>query len=537
MNNRFLLSALAMLLVGVVGSLFFVVFQNQKELAYTISALDARERHEFTPQQEVKVIEKVVAQQPWGPVQTKAKDTVVQILSQIAETNILKPYETPQLNASSGSGFFISPDGEIITNMHVVDQAKCVWIKIPSLGKAIVEVEVIGRCPERDLALLKVTPEGMKTIKTTLTKIPYLALGDSDFVNRADEVLALGYPLGQASLKSTSGVVSGREHMNGRHYIQISSPINPGSSGGPAVNLNGEVIGITSSGILSAQNVGYIIPVNELKLILSDLRIKQLIKKPYLGVLVSNGSEDLALYEGNPLPSGCYVVDVYPKGPLDKAGVKAGDMIYEINKISVDEYGDLRVPWSEEKISFVDYIARWQVGEKVEMLIYRHGKPMQIFFTFGQTDLSPIKKIFVGEDKLDYEIFGGMLLQPLTLNHVQLLIQSVPTLIKFVEYKNQIEPVLIITHVVPGSQLDRLSRIREGCIITHINNEPVKTMEDLRNVLKQAIKKERITFKTLEGVMFVLNVKKIIAEEEKLSKLYHYPISPFIKELLMQSKT
>jgi serine protease Do len=531
MNNRFLGIVLAVVVSVLGGSLFFVLFQNQKELAATISVLDARERHESVPQ-EVKIIEKVVAQQPWGPVQVKAKDTVVQILSQIAETNILKPYETPQSNAASGSGFFISSEGEIITNMHVVDQAKCVWIKIPALGKAIVEVEVIGRCPERDLALLKVTPEGMKTIGATLKKIPYLVLADSDFVNRADEVLALGYPLGQASLKSTSGVVSGREHMGGRHYIQISSPINPGSSGGPAVNLDGEVIGITCAGIMGAQNVGYIIPVNELKLILPDLRIKQLIKKPYLGVLVSNGSEDLALNEGNPLPSGCYVVDVYPKGPLDKAGVKAGDMIYEINKIAVDEYGDLQVPWSEEKISFVDYISRWQVGEKVEMLIYRHGKPKQIFFTFGQTDLSPIKKIFVGDDVIEYEIFGGMLIQPLTLNHVQILIQAVPTLIKYVEYKNQIDPVLIITHVVPGSQLDRLSRIREGCIITHVNNEPVKTMEQYRKALQSAVNKERVTFKTAEGVVFVLNVKKVFAEEEKLARLYHYPISPFVQDLL-----
>ncbi len=534
MNNRFLGILLASLVTIAGGSLFFVTFQNQKELAESFKILDARERHEIVPQ-EIKVIEKVVTQQPWGPVQIKAKDTVVQILSQIAEVNILKPYETPQSHAVTGSGFFISSEGEIITNMHVVDQAKCVWIKIPSLGKAIVEVEVVGRCPERDLALLKVTPEGMKTINSALKKIPFLVLGDSDFVNRADEVLALGYPLSQASLKSTSGVVSGREHMNGRHYIQVSSPINPGSSGGPAVNIEGEVIGITCAGVMSAQNVGYIIPVNELKLILSDLRIKQLIKKPYLGVLVSNGGEDLALYAGNPLPSGCYVVDLYPNGPLDKAGVKAGDMIYEINKIAIDEFGDLQVPWSEEKISFVDYIARWQIGEKVEMLVYRNGKPKQIFFTFGQTDLSPIKKIFVGEDHIDYEIFGGMLLQPLTLNHVQILMQIVPTLIKYAEFKNQTEPVLIITHVVPGSQLDRLSRIREGCIITHVNNEPVKTMEDFRKVIKHAISKDRIVFKTSEGVVFVLNTKKLLAEEKKLAQLYHYPISPFMQELVKEA--
>ena len=132
------------------------------------------------------------------------------------------------------------------------------------------------------LALLKVTDKGMAIIKQEIKKsIPFLVLGDSDLVNRADEVLAVGYPLGQASLKSTSGVVSGREHIGGKHLIQISSPINPGNSGGPALNLNGEVIGIASSGITSAQNVGYIIPVNELKMIGSDLRKKKSSKKTF----------------------------------------------------------------------------------------------------------------------------------------------------------------------------------------------------------------------------------------------------------------
>ena len=250
-----------------------------------------------------------------------------------------------------------------------------------------------------------------------------------------------------------------------------------------------------------------------MKLIVNDLRTKKLVKKPYLGVLVSSGSEDMALHLENPLPSGCYVVDVYPGGPLDRAGVKAGDMIYEINKIAIDEFGDLRVPWDEEKISFVDYIARWSVGEKVEMVVYRKGNRHVIPFTFGETDISPIKKINVGEDKIDFEIFGGMLIQPLTLNHIQMLINIVPTLIKYAEFKNQTEPVLLITHVVPGSQLDRLSRIREGCVITHMNDEPVKTMKDFRKALKKAVKKERIVFKTSDGVVFVMNTQKAFVRE------------------------
>ena len=98
-------------------------------------------------------------------------------------------------------------------------------------------------------------------LEKTLGEIPYLPLGDSDTAYRSDRVLTLGYPLGQESLKSTTGVISGQE----RDMIQISAPINPGSSGGPLLNNKGEVIGICTSGINDAQNVNYIIPINETK--------------------------------------------------------------------------------------------------------------------------------------------------------------------------------------------------------------------------------------------------------------------------------
>ena len=258
MNMQFVKKLLVVSVVSVLGCLLYIGYENQKELARSVATMSVMIKQEYAPKSEVKIVEKIVSGQPWAQVQTQAKDTVVQIIAQTAEVNLLKPYETPRQGGGFGSGFFISDNGEIITNMHVIDQAQSVWIKIPSMGKAIIPVEVVGKAPERDLALLRITDQGKEVIKRELgiDKFPFLKLGDSDLVNRADEVLALGYPLGQASLKSTSGVVSGREHLGGKYLIQISSPINPGSSGGPALSLNGEVIGISVSGIVSAQTLG-----------------------------------------------------------------------------------------------------------------------------------------------------------------------------------------------------------------------------------------------------------------------------------------
>jgi serine protease Do len=533
MNMHFVKKLLIFTAAVVIGSLFYIGYENQKELSQSVATMSAMLKQDFKPKADVKVIEKMVSAQPWRHVQTLAKDTVVQIIAQTAEVNLLKPYETPRQGGGFGSGFFISDQGEVITNMHVIDQAQSVWIKVPSMGKAIIPAEVVGKAPERDLALLRITDHGKEIIKRELglDKVPFLKLGDSDLVNRADEVLALGYPLGQASLKSTSGVVSGSEHLGGKHLIQISSPINPGSSGGPVLDMNGNVIGVAVAGIVSAQNVGYIIPVNELKLICDGLRTKKLLRRPFLGVLVGNGSYDLAKHLGNPVPSGCYVIDVHPNGPLAKSGVKGGDMIYEVNSLPIDEYGDLKVPWSEEKLSFMDYIARWEEGQDITLVVYRNGKRKAISFKFNCMDNAPVKKVIVGEDPLDYEIFGGMLLQPLNLNLVQTLIGNAPSLIKYAEFKNQMDPALIVTHVMPSSLVDRLVVLQPGAIIAEVNDVKVTNMKELRSELKKAVQKKRIVFKTSDGALFVVNSKESLRDEERLSQTYHYPLSPFMQDL------
>ncbi len=519
--------------VTVLCALMYQLFRNQKELCQALSTYGVMVKHTAGegPASQQMVL---MPQQPWAQVQEKARNTVVQVISQTAEVNILQPYKTPKQSMGSGSGFFINEEGELITNYHVVAEAQAIWIKIPSLGRAIIDVEVVGKAPERDLALLKVAPESLEKIKEKLGSVPFLTLGNSDLVKRVDEVLTIGYPLGQTSLKSTCGVVSGREHLAGRLFIQIDSPINPGNSGGPALNMAGEVIGITCAGILAAQNVGYIIPSNELKMILPDLRKTPLLRRPFLGFFLNNGSEELARHLGNPIPSGCYIVDIYETSPLAKAGVKAGDMIYEINGIAVDEYGDLSISWSEDKLSLMDYISMLEIGQKVDLVFYRDGKRKEVNLIFDRTDLAPVRQIFLDYDRIDYEIFGGMLIQPLTLNHVPILVANAPILTRYGVPKNQMEPALIVTHIVPNSQVQRLNLLGEGALISEVNGKKVKTMDDLRHAIAQDIEKERMTFKTEDGVFFVLNVKKVIEDETKLSQAYQYPLSPFIRQLIQK---
>jgi len=482
------------------------------------------------------IIEKVVTSgQLWRPVQDRARDTVIQIFSQVCIIDMLEPYKTPSQGTARGSGFFINDQGYVVTNAHVVISAKTVWGQVPSLGKRIIDMEVVGISPERDLALLRITQEGRDLITKELGGIPFLSLGDSDLVHRSDDVLALGYPLGQQACKSTTGVISGREH----HLIQMSAPINPGSSGGPLLNVKGEVVGVNSSGITEAQNVGYAIPINTLKTILNDLYEVKILRKPFLGVRFNNSTESLTKFLGNPQPGGCYVIETVKGSPLNRAGVMRGDMIYEINGHAVDMYGDMSVPWSEDKISIVDYPLRLSIGDKINLSVYRKGQKKEFLVLFGLAELPAVRRIYPEYEGVDYEAFGGMVVQELTLNHVRMLAEHAPGLIKYSELKYQLDPVLIITHIFPDSQLYRGRNMPLGTTLNEVNGVKVTTLKEYRDVLKTVATKEYLTLsardnvtRASENIFVVLEMNKVIEQESRLARDYRYTISDVVQDIL-----
>lgn len=532
----FLLSAV-ICVIGI-GKAMHILYEKQQDLEHRLFSLQTDKSLATNIDVEIahpEVVEKLVSSsQLWRPIQEKVQDTVVQVFAQVAAIDLLQPYKTPSQHSAYGSGFFINDQGELVTNAHVVDQAK-LWIQIPSLGKRIIDVDVVSASPERDLALLRVRPEGLEIIKKTLGKVPYLPLGDSDTLRRSDEVMALGYPLGQQSLKSTTGVISGHE----QHLIQMSAAINPGNSGGPLLNAKGEVVGINSAAILDAQNVGYIIPINDLKLILNDMHNVKLLRKPFLGVLFNNATDSLTEYLGNPAPGGCYVVEVVGGSTLDKAGIKPGDMIYEINGHRMDIFGEMSVPWSEDKVSIVDYVGRLSIGEDVKLVAYRNGERKEVEVKFSQAELPAIRRLHPGYEAVDYEVFGGMVVQQLALNHIQLLINNAPGLAKFAELKNQSKKKLVITHIFPNSQLHRSRALSVGATLNKVNGIEVSTLDDFRKAIKQHASNKFLSItaadnvaRTSDDVLVTLLFDKVIEEEPKLAFDFKYPLSQIARELI-----
>ncbi len=285
-----------------------------------------------------------------------------------------------QETEAAGTGFIISSSGIIVTNRHVVpDGTTDVSVTLAD-GTKYDNVQVIGRSSEsspQDIAFLKITDLKGKTL-TPVT------LGDSSKVQVGDRVIAIGNALGQFQNTVTSGIISGygrdvtagdqsglQSDENLTDLFQTDAAINEGNSGGPLVNINGEVIGVNTATASDAQNIGFAQPINDLKGLIDSVLNNGQLEQPYLGVRYISLTDDIA-YEFNlSVKRGAYVVSgdnepaVVPGSPADKAGIKEKDVITKVDNISIDQ-----------NTSLTAAISRYKVGDKVTLTLIRGGKTM-----------------------------------------------------------------------------------------------------------------------------------------------------------------
>ncbi len=484
-----------------------------------------------------EVTDAVSGKTTWVDVQRALKDTVVQLFVQRARFNWLEPFKPPVQDESLGSGFFISEDGHFISNFHVVEEASSIHIQVPSLGKEQFAAEVVGVSPERDVALLKLTGDAHARLTKHLGRIPSLTLGNSDPIARGQEILALGYPLGGQTLKSTQGIVSGRERYPGHPYgfIQMTAPLNPGNSGGPSINTAGEVIGINSAGVLSAQNVGFIIPINEVKAALDDLYHVRLLRKPFLGGIFTMTNTETIDYFGNPDGGGWYVAHIFDDSLLKRAGVQEGDMLYEVDGFRVDRFGEVTVPWSEDKVSVLELMNRFKVGDQLNFTLYRKGSRQEISFELEQAKLPPVRQVFPDFEDVDHDIIGGMVVMNLTMNHVAMMLEGAPHLVRYRKPARQYEPAVVITHIFANSPAYNSRVLMPGIIIQEVNGKKVETLGDFREACKAGKGGKYLTMKLLDrqidGMFIALDLEEILEKEQYLASRYYYQVSPLVREL------
>jgi len=274
----------------------------------------------------------------------------------------------------SGTGFFITHDGYIITNNHVVADTKEVSIVLSDGSQQ--KAEIIGTDKYSDIAVLKA--DGNVPAVVTL--------GNSDLMDPGESVIAIGSPLGDFKNTVTVGVVSatGRSIDTGNGYImenliQTDAAINHGNSGGPLVNLAGEVIGVNTLVVRSTQSgdvaegLGFAIPINTAQVIANQIIEQGYFARPYMGINFQPINPAIAERYNLPANWGAYITNVEPGSPAAKAGLQENDIITKIGDITIDETH-----------SYVNSLFNYKPGDTISLTVMRDGKETQLQITLGE---------------------------------------------------------------------------------------------------------------------------------------------------------
>ncbi|MCC6952732.1 MAG: Do family serine endopeptidase [Deltaproteobacteria bacterium] len=401
---------------------------------------------------------------PQGPGQRSPFDFFFQV-----------PPEQRRMPVSgSGSGFVIHPEGYIVTNFHLVERASKINVAFKDQKKTHV-AKVVGSDRKTDLALLKIEAGN---------PLSFVTLGDSERAKPGDWVIAIGNPFNLGHT-ATVGIVSAKSRRFERggpydDYIQTDASINPGNSGGPLFNAQGDVIGVNSAiyspGVLGSSGfnigIGFAIPINLARDILSELYEKGKVTRGWLGVLIQPLTEDLAEAFKLSTSDGALVGDVMKDSPAERVGIKPGDVIVSFNGKPVKENDQLPL-----------MVARTPIGSDVEVGVIRKGKT--------QTFKVKIDELKDGDD--DGEDAPGPEENKLGLS-VQDLTPDIARSLGIDESSG-----VVVSNVEPGSVADS-EGIRRGDVILEVNSQAVEDAAGFQSATKNLnVKKPVLLLLSREG--------------------------------------
>ena len=356
--------------------------------------------------------------------------------------------QSPQSRKESslGSGFIISQDGYIVTNNHVIKDAD--QIKVILHDKKEYDAKIIGTDPMTDLALIKIDAKDLLALK----------FGKSSDTDVGSWVVAIGSPFGLEQTV-TAGIVSAKGRIIGSgpydDFIQTDASINPGNSGGPLLNLDDEVIGINTAIVKSGQGIGFAIPSDLATGVIDQLTEQKSVSRGWMGVAIQNVTEQLAKYYGIKETKGVYVAKVYEGDPADKAGIKIGDVIYQIDDKKIDTSRDLTLT-----------IAGSSVGESVRVKLIRDGKEKTVKVKLGKRpdqnpEMTPVSS--------GYDLFGFRL-QPMTSDIARKL-----------GYPENIQGLVVVE--IQADSKATASPVSSGDLLMEVNHHKIVTLQDYQKNL------------------------------------------------------
>jgi len=288
-----------------------------------------------------------------------------------------------------GAGVLIDEQGSIVTNAHVVEGAANITVTLHDGTR--LPAELIGSDPQSDIALLHVTlPKGRHAPAQ---------LGDSDKLEIGQKVLAIGHPFGLGYAFSI-GIVSGfgklfetKQEVFQERVIQTTTPINPGNSGGPLVDSEDRVIGINSSILMGAQNIGFAIPINTVKSIITELRTNGRVIRPWLGIKGKFVTDEVRTLIALPLVSGLLIIDVEDGSPAQTIGIRAGNLDVTIEGEPWILGGDILVAVDEQDVKSSEQYAKvlrpLKAKQTIEITLFRDGIRRTMSVTLGERPTPP----------------------------------------------------------------------------------------------------------------------------------------------------
>jgi len=379
------------------------------------------------------------------------------------------PRRSQQPQISQGSGFIISKEGHIMTNLHVVRGAKKLTVTLQDGTNRQVSASYIGGDSHTDIAVIKIDDEYGNNY-------PFLELGDSDDLEVGEWVVAIGNPFSlEASV--SAGIISakGRQGLQITDYedfIQTDAAINPGNSGGPLIDLDKKVMGMNTAIVSQSggyMGIGFAIPSNILMNIKQQLVENGVVTRGFLGVSLQPIDSDLAEAFGTSTTQGALVVDVVEGSPAEEAGLKQGDIITKMNGMSVKGPGQLR-----------NDVVLLPPGTKVTLTINRNGKTMSMPVTLGTFGANTLVSSTTASQHLGFSVDN------LTNQNIQ-------------QYKfNQEDKGVVVVTVEANTPADRAG-IKPGFLVMAVNHQKITTVTEFNESLENVKTGERILLLVRQG--------------------------------------
>jgi serine protease Do len=347
-----------------------------------------------------------------------------------------------------GSGVIVSPDGYILTNNHVVNNASDIQVALND-GRQFT-AKVVGTDQQTDVALIKIDADNL----------PALTLADSDKVEIGDVVLAIGNPFGIGQTV-TKGIVSAKDRTTSgdgdEDFIQTDAAINPGNSGGALVDTDGRLVGINSAILTHSggnQGIGFAVPSNLCRWVMDSLVKNGRVERGLLGVMIQNLTPDLAKAFKLDRTTGALVGDVSPDGPADKAGLKSGDVITQFNGQPIQDASQLKLR-----------VAESTPGSAAQLSVSRNGESKTFEVTLGSVPDKKVAKADGNRGATRKEALAGVGVADLDQNTRAEL--NIPANVHGA----------VITEVAPDSAAYEAG-LRTGDVITELNRQPVRNAQD-----------------------------------------------------------